>query len=237
MASSNHFLDSLSASDQAALEPALSRIELERDRMLVDVGEPVPMVWLPIASIVSVVAVVKDGRSMETRTIGRESGFGLLHALGSRISFERVMVQVGGPAWGLPIEVLSRETQRRPALVDTVARHAQATLAVAAQSIACNSLHSAEQRLCRWLLLTQDRLGSDVVPLTQEHLAIMLGVQRTTVTAIALLLQERGLISYTRGRIRVLDRDGLGRCACECYAMMQRFSARALGEPPQSLMA
>ena len=112
-----------------------------------------------------------------------------------------------------------------------VVRHAQASLLQAAQSTACNTLHRAEQRLCRWLLLTQDRLGSDVVPLTQEHLAIMLGVQRTTVTATASQLQERGVIAYSRGKIRVLDREAMKRCACECYEAIQQGASIILQEP------
>jgi CRP-like cAMP-binding protein len=110
-------------------------------------------------------------------------------------------------------------------------RHAQASLLQAAQSTACNTLHRAEQRLCRWLLLTQDRLGgSEVVPLTQEHLAIMLGVQRTTITAVASGLQERGVIAYARGKINILDRPALERCACECYQAIRKGAELMIGE-------
>ncbi|MDB5465481.1 MAG: transcriptional regulator, Crp/Fnr family, partial [Phenylobacterium sp.] len=104
-----------------------------------------------------------------------------------------------------------------------------------AQSTACNTLHSAEQRLCRWLLLTQDRLRSEVVPLTQEHLAIMLGVQRTTVTAVASQLQGRGAISYVRGKITIRDRPDLLRGACECYEAIQRGAAAMLDVPEAEL--
>jgi CRP-like cAMP-binding protein len=169
-----------------------------------------------------VVTVMSDGSQVESRTIGREGGYGLLHALGSPYSFERMLVQVGGSAWRAPLPALREAALASPSLARTIVQHAQATIVQTAQNTACNTLHSAEQRLCRWLLLTHDRLGSDVLPLTQEHLSIMLGVQRTTVTAIASQLQERGAISYVRGKITILDRPALERCACECYEAIER---------------
>lgn len=213
----NHFLDSLDARDLAALEPHLERVALSKDDRLGEPGDPVAHVHLPIDCILSVVTVMADGAQVESRTIGRESGYGLLHALGSRIAYERMITQVGGEAWRIPTAALQLAAARSPALTRAIVQHAQATIVQAARGAACNALHPAEQRLCRWLLLTQDRLGGDVLPLTQEHLSIMLGVQRTTVTGLASHLQARGLISYSRGRIRVKDRAALERCACECY--------------------
>lgn len=221
----NHFLDSLTGPELEMLQPHLSRVELERNQLLEDVGEPVSHVFLPINCILSVVTVMRSGAQVESRTIGRESGYGLLNAVGSPLSFERTMAQVAGSAWRAPLPVVRDAAMRAPSLAQSIVRHAQATLVQSAQSIACNTLHSAEQRLCRWLLLTQDRLGSDVVPLTQEHLAIMLGVQRTTVTALASQLQDRGMISYVRGKITILDRPAIEHCACECYAAIERGAA------------
>lgn len=152
---------------------------------------------------------------------------GLLHALGSRRSFERLTVEVGGQAYRLPLEALTAEAHRRPALVRCIVYYAQAAMLQATQSTACNALHVAEQRFCRWLLLTQDRLGgSDLIPLTQEHPGIMLGVRRTTVTAIASDVQANGHISYARGMIRILDREALQRCACECYVTAEEAAAQ-----------
>jgi CRP-like cAMP-binding protein len=213
----NHFLDSLDARDLAALEPHVERVALAKDDRLSEPGRAVSHVYLPIDSILSVVIVMADGAQVESRTIGRESGHGLLHALGSRIAHERMIVQVGGDAWRIPTAALQLAAEQSPALTRAIVQHAQATIVQAARGAACNALHPAEQRLCRWLLLTQDRLGGDVLPLTQEHLSIMLGVQRTTVTGLASHLQARGLISYSRGRIRVRDRGALEQCACECY--------------------
>lgn len=222
MAWENHFLDSLPPGDIAALQPSLDRLSLERNRQLAERGQTIGFVYLPQNTILSVLAVMEDGRAVESRTIGREGGVGLLHALGSRYAYERIIVQVGGECYRLPIEALADHARRSSGLMRCIASHAQATLLQSAQATACNALHAVEQRLCRWLLMTQDRLGgSEVVPLTQEHLAIMLGVQRTTVTAVAGDLQDKGLISYARGSIRILDRGRLERRACECYEVMR----------------
>lgn len=217
MAWDNHFLDSLSASDLDILRPHLADGELERNQLLDEAGRPISTVFLPVDAILSVLTVMENGDQVETRTIGREGGYGLLQALGAPLSYERTLCQVGGHAWRIPLPALKDAADASSTVREAIVRHAQASLIQAAQSTACNTLHRAEQRLCRWLLLTQDRVGCDVVPLTQEHLAIMLGVQRTTVTATASALQERGAISYSRGRIRVLDRAALERCSCECY--------------------
>lgn len=225
---SNYFLNALSAPDRALIRPALEHVVLERDHVLARAGEPVDSVVLPVNCVISVVAVMKDGRSVETRTIGCESGFGLLNALGSRLSYEEVVAQIGGDAWKLPLSTLGHAATKSPTLVRAIARHAQATMMQAAQSAACNALHTVQQRLARWLLLTRERTGSDVLPLTQEHLAIMLGVQRTTVTAAASEMQERGLVSYSRGRIRLLDRPALLHAACECYESIEKAGERMI---------
>ncbi|HEV2530569.1 Crp/Fnr family transcriptional regulator [Phenylobacterium sp.] len=226
----NHFLNSLDPKDMARLEPGLSEVGMERNQLLDEAGRPVSFVYLPRDCILSVLTVMEDGGLVESRTIGREGGYGLLHAIGSPISYERTICQVGGRAWRATLPALREAADASAALREAIVRHAQASLLQAAQSTACNSLHRAEQRLCRWLLLTQDRLGGDILPLTQEHLAIMLGVQRTTVTAVASQLQARGLIAYSRGRIRVLDRPALEHCACECYAAIQRGVAMMLSD-------
>lgn len=225
----NHFLDSLGRQDLDGMTGQLTEVTLERNQLLDEAGRNVTFVYLPTDSILSVLTVMKDGSQVESRTIGREGGYGLLQALGSPISYERTLCQVGGRAWRAPLSAL-REAAERPPVRDAIVRHAQASLIQAAQSTACNTLHRAEHRLCRWLLLTQDRLASDILPLTQEHLAIMLGVQRTTITAVASGLQERGLIAYSRGKIRVLDRSALEACACECYEAIRTGAAAMLGE-------
>jgi CRP-like cAMP-binding protein len=232
----NHFLSGLSPADFDRLRPHLEHVELERDDLLVEPHAPLAAVYFPMSCILSVIVVMKDGREIESRTIGRESGYGLLNALGSRISFERVRVQIGGEACRLPIWVLSDLVEESPALLRAVASHGQATILQSAQSTACNAIHEVECRLCRWLLMTQDRLDSASVPLTQEHLSIMLGVQRTTITGAAQLLQEAGLISYSRGKIIIVDREGLERRACECYQAVREGAALTIGRLDQAAM-
>lgn len=216
MGPENHFLASLSPADLGRLKPHLSPIELDQNAVLAEPGHPVSHVLIPTGAVISIITIMRDGRSVESRTIGRESAFGLLHALGARVSFEQVIVQIPGPALRLAVSALAEAATVSPSLVRAIVVHAQATIVQAAQTSACNALHGVEARLCRWLVQTQDRLGGGVLPLTQEHLSIMLGVQRTTVTAAAQGLQERGLIAYSRGKIRILDRDGLKSGACEC---------------------
>jgi CRP-like cAMP-binding protein len=219
---SNHFLDSLEIADRNALSPRLARVAFKTGECLVTPGDDVADVYLPINSIVSVITTMRDGSSIESRTIGRESGFGLLHALGSRYSYEHVEVQVSGDAFRLSTAALDAAAANSVSLRKAIVEHAQATLAQSAQTVACNALHGVRQRMCRWLLMTRDRLQSDIVPLTQEHLAIMLGVQRTTVTGVAASLQVEGMIRYSRGRIRLAEPDRIRQCACECYERVEK---------------
>ncbi|CAN5687843.1 Crp/Fnr family transcriptional regulator [soil metagenome] len=231
MQNSNHFLDTLPAKARALIDGDLERVTRKRDATLAETGRTVGSVLLPTNSIISVIAVMENGDQVESRTIGRESGFGLLHALGSPYSFERVIVQVGGEAWQIRTEALRRAAAASPELTDAIVRHAQATIVQTTQTNACNTLHATPPRLARWLLMTQDRLGGDpVVPLTQEHLAIMLGVQRTTVTTLAASLQAEKIIRYSRGKIRILDREALKGRACECYETVTLAVDRILAD-------
>jgi len=226
----NLFLRQLSAADRQVLEPRLSKAPLRANELIAEEGGQVRAAYLPASCILSVITVMRDGREVESRTIGRESGFGLLHALGSSYSYERVEVQIGGESWSLPLESLSDLARTSASGLRTIVRFAQATIVQSSTALACNSLHTVEQRLARWLLLTQDRLASEVLPLTQEHLAIMLAVQRTTVTAAAAKLQDAGLISYSRGKIQVLDRPGLLKASCECYEQIEDGVSRLIGD-------
>jgi CRP-like cAMP-binding protein len=228
MVQRNHFLRSLNSRDVEALKPSLEEMALPRDQLLAKAGGQIEFVYLPIDCVISVIVEMRDGRSVESRTIGCEGGYGLLNALGSSISFETVTCPVAGAAFRLRLSTLRQAAAASSALVEAISRHAQASLLQASQSTACNSLHTAEERLCRWLLLTRERVGGEVLPLTQEHLSIMLGVQRTTITAVAQGLQARGLISYSRGRIRLQDIDGLKAVSCECFEAIEDNARRIL---------
>jgi len=223
---SNFFLDSLNARDIAVIGPNLRLVELSRDDMLSEPGERLAWTFLPVTCVISVVTVLRDGKTVESRTVGRESGYGLLQALGSRYPFERVTAQIGGAAYRIGLDRLTEAASHSPTLQRSIVQHAQAAMLQAAQGTACNAFHSAERRMCKWLLLTQDRLEADVIPLTQENIATMLGVQRTTVTAVASQLQARGIVSYARGRIRILDREALMGLSCECYESLGAEAAR-----------
>lgn len=213
----NRFIETLSPADAALLQPSLRLRTLARDDLVAREGSPVAAVYLPLNAILSVIAVMRDGRQVETRTIGYEGGYGLLHALGSPLSYERVITQVGGEVYEISLPALTQAAHMSPSLVSQIVSFAQASLIQSAQTVACNALHDAEQRLCRWLLMTRDRLGAEILPLTQEHLSIMLGVQRTTVTAIASALQARGVVTYSRGKVRITDHAAVSAIACECY--------------------
>jgi CRP-like cAMP-binding protein len=225
----SHFLDSLSAENFNLLKPSLVEVSLARDSVLCTPGSEIDAVWFPTTCVLSVVTIMLDGQDVEACTIGHEGAFGLLSALGSPIAIDRVVAQVPGAAIKTPASRLKAAAVLSLSITDLIVRHAQANAAQVQQSVACNAIHSVEQRLCRWLLMTQDRTRSDRLPLTQEFLGFMLGVQRTTVTGAARALQAAGLIRYSRGQIDILNRRGLEAGACECYASVQEKHAQLLG--------
>lgn len=218
----NRLLASLSHVDRAILEPAMAVVLLNRDDLLFDAGEDVTHSYFPGPGVVaSLVIDMSDGRAVEAATIGREGAVGGIVSAGQKPAFARAVVQIGGTALRIETAALESAKERSSAIRDLFSRYADTLLAQTMQSVACNALHPLDARLCRWLLTTHDRVDSDEISLTQEYLAEMLGVQRTTVSGVARHLQERGLISYTRGRMVILDRQGLEACACECYAAVQ----------------
>jgi len=233
----NHFLDGLQPRDIAALRDHLRKVALAQNQSLAKTGSPVVRSVLPISAIISVVTEMLDGRQVETRTIGCESGYGLLHVLGSLISYETVITQVGGEAYVIDQRTFAALARERPSMMESIVRHGQATIVQSAQAVACNALHDVKQRLARWLLMTQDRVRGDEIPLTQQHLSVMLAVQRTTVTAAASELQREGAITYRRGRITVLDRNLLMKRSCECYEVMEGNKKQLLGSPGFSVSA
>jgi CRP-like cAMP-binding protein len=231
MAFGNHFLDGLSPRDFQALQPHLRKTVLVQNQSLAKAWSPVVRSILPVNAIVSVVLEMRDGRQVETRTIGCESGFGLLHVLGSSMSFETVNTQVGGDAYVIDQREFAAWARESPTMMESIVRHGQATIVQSAQAVACNALHDVKQRLARWLLMTHDRVRDDELPLTQQHLAVMLAVQRTTVTAAASELQREGGIAYRRGRITVVDRGVLLKRSCECYGTLENGVKKLFASP------
>jgi CRP-like cAMP-binding protein len=218
----NFLLASLDETDRRALMPDLSEVSFSQGQVLFEVGDEAESVYFPSSAVVSVVTVMRDGRSAESHTIGRESGVGLVNAAGKVAVQSRVFAQVGGAALRLPAPALRRQLASSQTLAEQLMRHVHASLLQAQQFTACNVLHHADQRLARWLLMTADRTGSASFPLTQEYMAVMTGVQRTTVSALANQFKDRGLIRYSRGNIEILDEPGLEKTACECAKVVRR---------------
>lgn len=225
----NKLIAVLSPADRALLRPHLQLVSLKRETVLVEAGEDVTRCHFPCnGMIASLVVALPDGAMAETATIGREGAIGGIVSLGRKPAFARSVVRIGGPALRIDIERLEELKAESPSLRDMISRYADCLLAQVLQSVACNVLHSLEPRFCRWLLHIHDRTGGSDVPLTQELLAEMLGVQRTTVTAVAAALQAKGLIKTLRGRIRVQDRAGLEAASCSCHAAVVDHFNRVL---------
>lgn len=227
----NRLLQALAPEDRRFVEPFLELVHLGRGEVLVEPGDDVVQTYFPIpGAMISLVVELSSGQTVEAATVGREGALGGIVSAGHKPAFARAVVQVAGAALRLETDRLEEAKERSPRLRDLFARYADALLAQVLQSVACNALHPIEARCSRWLLSTQDRVGGDEIVLTQEFLADMLGVHRTTVNGVASALQEQGLIRYSRGRIAILDRPRLKQLSCECYSAVERHFARVLPE-------
>uniref|UniRef100_B0T045 Putative transcriptional regulator, Crp/Fnr family n=1 Tax=Caulobacter sp. (strain K31) TaxID=366602 RepID=B0T045_CAUSK len=227
----NRLLAALHPSDLARLAPYMSSVTLAAGDTLIEAGEDVVTTILPCYStMVSLLVVTRDGDEIEVASIGREGAIGGIVSAGFKPAYGRAVVRIPGQAISIPTARLEEAKNRSPVLADLFARYADVLLAQMMQSSACNALHSIDQRMCRWLLSTHDRANDATIRLTQETLADMLGVQRTTVTAVAKALQDEGLIRNGRGRIEILDRARLERRACECHAQVEAHFQRLLPE-------
>ncbi len=226
---SNRLFALLPPDDRDFLAAGASVGAFPRGEALIVTGEEVGRVWLPLDCVVSLTVPLRDGGAAEAATVGREGVAGLAAALGSRLATANAVVQVAGRAAGLDAARLRAAFVERPAVRELCLRCQEALIGQLLQSAACNAMHTTEARLARWLLMVQDRCaGAEVLPLTQEFLAEMLGVHRPTVTVVARTLQAAGLISYQRGHVRVLDRPGLEGAACVCYGAIRRLLERLL---------
>jgi CRP-like cAMP-binding protein len=218
--------------DLESLQPGMQDITLKGGDILYEPGYPVEWVYFPSTAVLSVVTVMADGRMVESDTVGCESVVGVLNSLGASFSVSRTVTQIGGEAVKLSAGRLRRQAEESNGLRRLLIRHAQANLAQAHQSVACNALHDLNQRLCRWLLMSQDRTAETEVRLTQQYLAAMLGVQRTTVTEALRELAAAQLITRGRGRIRILDRERMAAQACECYDAVRANLVQLIGAAP-----
>ncbi len=218
----NSLLAALPLADQALLKPHLKDVVLEQGVVLQEQGERIEEIYFPHDGIVSLMAVMRQGDAIETATVGREGAVGSLSGLGSRRSHTRDVVQVAGRASRISAARFRKAAEESQAIRDVVVRYGEMLLIQVQQTAACNALHDVEERLSRWLLQARDRVDGDTIRLTHEFLSQMLGVRRPTVTVVARMLQDAGLIRYHRGHIEILDRRGLEARACECYAVIRR---------------
>jgi CRP-like cAMP-binding protein len=228
IAQDNHLLGVLPKSDLERLEPHLEPVSLTLGEALSESGIVLQHVYFPVNSIVSLLYVMENGGSAEIAVVGSDGVVGVSLFMGGETTLSRAVVQSAGAAYSLDSDILKAEFIRGGALQHILLRYTQALLTQMAQTAVCNRHHSLDQQLCRWLLLSLDRLPSNELIMTQELIANMLGVRREGVTEAARKLQDAGLIQYSRGRIKVLDRPGIEARACECYAVVKRESDRLL---------
>lgn len=224
----NHILTVLPPTELQALTPHLERIPLTRRMVAYDPLQPITHAYFVETGVISVLSIMRDRTAIETATIGCEGMIGLPLFQGVDAVTEQAFVQVPGEAYRMPADPFRELSHSLPGLSKLLNRYAVCFFTLAAQCSGCNRVHTMEQRLARWLLMVHDRMPDDVFELTQDFLSQMLGVRRATVSETASQLQQAGLITYTRGRVTVLDREGLERAACECYGIIESTFARIL---------
>jgi len=227
----NRLLRFLSAEERARLYPNMQRTMLTIDQVLYESGERPDHVYFPTAAVVSCVSTMQDGGIAEIALVGNDGVVGIALVLGGDTVPHRAVVQIGGDALKIPARVLQKEFARGGLLQQSLLLYTQALMTQISQTAVCNRLHTIEQRLCRWLLLCQDRVNCAEIPVTQEIIANMLGSRREGVTLAAGHLQEEGLIQYSRGRIKIIDRKGLEMSVCECYRTVEHELHRLVISP------
>src|SRR3954471_14555301 len=229
MLHANAILASLSASDAAALRPHLKATHLHQKTVLYEAGDTIKSVYFPVSAVVSLVVSLATGETTEAAMVGNDGGIGVASALDGKVAMSRAIVQLGGDAMVCDPAAFKGAAMQSETLISRIMRHEQTLFAQAQQSTACMANHEVDARLCRWLLRARDLSGSDHLPFTQEFLAEMLGVRRTSVTTVARTLQEAGMVKYTRGKIEILDVEGLHEGACECYETVREQYNQLLG--------
>jgi len=225
----NILLGQLSQDDFNRLEPYLKITPFKQHTVLFEAEQQIEHVYFPTGAVVSLVVALGSGELVEAAMVGADGVVGASAALDGRISLSRGIIQLGGDIAVCSIGGLKSAALQSPQLLALLIRHEQTVYAQAQQSAACFATHHIHARLCRWLLRARDLSGSDTLNFTQEYLAEMLGVRRTSVTVVAHTLQAAGMIKYQRGKIQILDREALQDGACECYETVKRHYARLLG--------
>jgi CRP-like cAMP-binding protein len=224
----NRLLQTLPAADFDAARPHLEVVELKRETVLVEAGRKLNQVWLPHSGVVSLVVSLSQGQAIEVAMIGSDGIVGATEAMCDGIALADAVVLCPGSASVLPVSDLNMLAGQSVAWRQLLARHHQALLAQAQQSVACNASHSVEERLARWLLRAHELWQGETLPMTQELLARMLGVQRNAVSIVAHALQQAGVVRYSRGQIEIVDLPALQKTACECYLVPKAKQDRLL---------
>ncbi len=222
----NQLLGALQPASLKRVVPHLEPVKIKLGAVVCEAGGLLKHAYFPQGSVLSLLTVLENGSAIETANIGREGAFGLFAAMYSRVSFNRCIVQLEGHMVRCPIELLQSEFKNSEHVRDLFVSYSETLLSQVQQTVACNSMHTTEERMCRWLLMMHDRAGGEALPYTHEFLSHILGANRKSVTLAAQSMQAAGLINYRRGTIQVLDRAGLEKASCECYAIVkERFDA------------
>jgi CRP-like cAMP-binding protein len=229
---SNHLLSCLSAHDLALLEPHLTYVPLGAKQVLQIANEEIRHVYFPRSGIISLMVTFSDGRSAEAALVGSNSAIGLSAVMSDKVALNLTTVQIAGAADRIEMGYFEECALRSETLSAMIRRHEKALSAQAFQIAGCNAVHSAQERLCRWLLQCRDLLASNDLPLTQEFLAALIGVRRASVTIIAGELEKAGLISCRRGLVQLLQLEALKDSACECYGTIREQTNRLIGWTP-----
>jgi CRP-like cAMP-binding protein len=224
----NRILSALPAEETERLLPHMEQVELRLGDVISQPDEPLKYVYFPHRGAISVIAVLEDGSQVEVGVVGNEGMYGLPVVLGTDTSPLLAIVQLAGGATRMRADVLREEVSLCGRLQNLLLRYGQAFFIMTAQNVACNRRHCVDGRLARWLLMSQDRAKSDEMQLTHEFLSIMLGVRRAGISEAASKLQTNGLISYRRGRVHIVDRQGLEATSCECYHVVKKEFDRLL---------
>jgi CRP-like cAMP-binding protein len=229
MPRANAILNAISPGDSAALRPHLRTVHLESKNVLFQAGDKIETVYFPTDAVISLVIGLSTGEVTESAMVGNDGLVGASSALDGKIAINSAVVQLPGEAMVCDANAFKGAVLQSETFISIIIRHEQTVFAQAQQSTACMANHEIEARLCRWLLRASDLSGSQHLPFTQEFLAEMLGVRRTSVTTVAHSLQRAGMIKYSRGKIQIMDVEGLQECACECYETVKDQYQQLLG--------
>jgi CRP-like cAMP-binding protein len=225
-ARSNQLLGALEPASRKRIVAHLEPVKLKLGALVCEAGGVLNHAYFPQGAVLSLLTLLSNGSAIETANIGREGAFGIFAAMYSRVSFNRCIVQLEGRVVRCPIELLQSEFKNSEHVRNLFVSYSETLLSQVQQTVACNTVHTTEERVCRWLLMMHDQADGASLPYTHEFLSHILGANRKSITLAAQSMQAAGLINYRRGRIQVLDRPGLEKASCECYEIVkERFDA------------